>query len=264
MLPRNPLTANHAGRELQLIAVLVVQMVALMTASCGGDLPGEKISAGDEIGHLQEKLVEMKYQEELLRQEYSLARNPAPYLVVNLSDRNIELKAQGRILRSFELKNSRRLESGKDDGVTWILREVKPIQRTERPKIKAGAGEEAMVEAAKQELWGLHRMPRDYDLVCKDNNFLEICALPSKQSGFRFTRAIRTMYRRTAGWYRRWRMSKDVESQHVIQLWLDENDSRLLFWSLPKQLKILILDESILSRVSSNSCLTARTLAALR
>jgi len=70
--------------------------------------------------------------------------------------------------------------------------------------------------------------------------FLEIRALPPKQSGFAPFKYIQTQYRRILDWYRQ-RTSSDQIRLQTIQLWLDENDARLLFWSLPQKLKILII-----------------------
>ena len=117
--------------------------------------------------------------------------------------------------------------------------EVKPIQKTERPKIKPGEGEAATAEAVQKNLWGLHRMPQDYDLVFQGGMILEIRALPSEQTGMATVKFLKTLYRRILDRYRHGKSSDPAQSQ-TIQLWLDEKDARLLFWSLPKKLNILI------------------------
>jgi hypothetical protein len=42
---------------------------------------------------------------------------------------------------------------------------------------------------------------------------------------------------------RHWRLSGQGEDD-AVQLWLSEKDSQLLFWSLPKQVKILIVSNA--------------------
>jgi hypothetical protein len=191
---------------------------------------------------MRRKLAELTKQEQTLSAEYALARNAAPYLVVNLSDRTIHLKARGRSLRSFAVAEVRESVRGKAVASVWTLEEMKPLEETERPKITPGAGEEATAAAAKQALWGVHRMPSDYDLICDGNRVLQIRALPAGQSGLRIVQWARLVYRRTADWYRRWRTPRSLLPLYSIQLWVSEYDSRLLFWSLPKQINILLLD----------------------
>ncbi len=203
---------------------------------------------------MQQKLAEMNGREKALQEEYSLARNSQPYLIVHSSNRTIELKARGRVFRTFEVREISKWETAINGDVIWTVTEMKPIQRSDRPKIKPGAGEEATAEAAKQNPWGLHRMPRDYDLVCSDGNILEIRGLPSGRSGFGVTKSVRALYRRSVDRYRRWRAIRNPELEHTIRLWIDENDSRQLFWSLPKEIKILVFSRSAPpSRSSQNN-----------
>jgi hypothetical protein len=217
-----------------LSTVLLLGVLAL--SSCSPESAEKNAHTKTGIRQLQQKLIDMRRSEKALEQEYALARNSAPYLVAHLANRTVELKARGRILRSFKI--TRLGETPVNiDNATWVLSEAKPIQKTDRPKIKPGEGDSAAAEAAK---WGLHRMPQDFDLVCEEGKIMEFRALPSEQSGSAPIISIKSLYRRTVDWYRRWR-SPDRSQAQVIQIWMDENDSRLIFWSLPKQLKILIL-----------------------
>lgn len=202
--------------------------------------PGETTGGGNSpTDNLRQQLVALKHREKALERETALARNPAPYLLANLSGQSVEFKAKGHTLRSFKIK---RLVAGPATfpDVALALAEVKPIQKTDRPRIKPGEGEAATAKAVEKNLWGLDRMPLDYDLICRDGMILEIRALPSEQSGAAPVQFIKTLYRRTLDRYRRGKTT-DRNPSRTIQLWLDENDSRLLFWSLPKQLSIVII-----------------------
>jgi hypothetical protein len=236
---------GHPGRlllnlaRIPLIQFLLLVLVSASSDSCGS---GGVREAADETQQLRRKLAELKNKEQTLAAEYALARNAAPYLVVNLSDRTIQLKARGRSLRSFTMAEIRESARGKAAASVWTLEDKKPLEETERPKITPGAGEEATAAAAKQALWGVHRMPSDYDLICDGNRILQFRALPARQSGLRIVRWARLVYRRTADWYRRWSTPESSRPRYSIQLWMSEDDSRLLFWSLPKQVNILLLD----------------------
>ena len=86
-------------------------------------------------------------------------------------------------------------------------------------------------------------MPSDYDLVCDEGRVLEIRALPGSQSGTLAVRWLRSAYRRMAERYRRWRIPESSRPRYSMQLWMTESDARLLFWSLPEKIEILVVDE---------------------
>lgn len=223
-----------------LIALLAV-LAVFWLPSCRSGAPGKGGGGGDSE-QLRRKIVDLNLQEQAVAAEYSLARNPAPYLVVDLTARRIDLKARGRSLRVFKVVDIRRQEGAPEAVAIWSLTDKKPLEESERPKIEPGAGEEAAAEAAKQSLWGPHQMPADYDLLCGNGKVLEIRGLPPEQSGSRLSRWLQALYRRTADWYRRWRRPEAERQVYKLQLWLSDDNARLLFWSLPKQLNILVLD----------------------
>lgn len=191
---------------------------------------------------MRRKLAEVNRKEQSLAAEYSLARNPAPYIVVDLQGGNIVMRARGRDLRTFSVSDVRVQKRGEAKDPVWKMIEKKPLEKSERPQITPGAGEQATAEAAKQELWGLHRMPSDYDLICEGDRVLEIRALPSRESGPPVLQWLKTAYRRSIDRYRTWQAEKTDRARDRIQLWLPEEDARLLFWSLPKKLNLLVLD----------------------
>jgi len=236
MIPVHP-KANCL--KLRRALLLIILPGILSTVSCHSEPKEKNGHTGTAIQKLQRQLTDLKYREKALQQENVLARKPEPYLLVDLTNPQVELKAKGRVLRAFKVKRLKRELQTIPDTARALL-EVKPIQKTERPKIKPGEGEEATAEALEKNLWGLHRMPQDYDLVLQDGMILEIRALPSEQTGMATVKLLKTLYRKTLDWYRHATSSETAQPQ-TVQLWLDENDARLLFWSLPKQLKILIV-----------------------
>jgi len=220
-------------------ALPAAALLAALLPGCGPNSPTGSEDPGDEARRLRLKIVELKAAERALAAEYALARNSDTYLRVDLDDETVELRARGRTLRSFPVREVRRPGTGNSENAVWTVQDRKPLRETQRPKIEPGAGEQAAVDAAKQELWGPHRMPSDYDLLCEENKILEIRALPPEESRFPPFRWLRTWYRRSADRYRHWQ-SEEYRNRYLLQLWLVEEDSQLLFWALPKQLKILV------------------------
>jgi hypothetical protein len=70
---------------------------------------------------------------------------------------------------------------------------------------------------------------------------LQIRSLPAKESSNRVHRGIVSTYRRSVDWFREWHMPGSSNRPRTIRLWLVEDDARLIFWSLPQQIQILIL-----------------------
>lgn len=231
-------TVRDTGPRVPGILGIGIVLIAL-AASCSS--AGGR-GAADEAQQLRRRLAELGRLERSLSEEYPLARAFAPYLVVDPEKHSVELKARGRSLRTFAIR-----EMGESSGTplpdsTWSLVEKRPLEKTERPKITPGAGEEAAAAAAKQALWGPHRMPPDYDLVCDEGRVLEIRALPGTQSGTLVVRWLRSAYRRLADRYRRWRTPESSRPRYSLQLWMSESDARLLFWSIPEKIEILVLN----------------------
>ncbi|MBN2319985.1 MAG: hypothetical protein JXR49_12945 [Acidobacteria bacterium] len=234
-----PILPKNGSLKLQWALLLFIQLGIPWTFSCQASSGEKNGGTKTETQILQQRLVELKLREKALLQENALARNPEPYLLVHLSGGSLELKAKGRILRAFKVK---RLETNLETipDTAQVLSEVKPVQKNDRPKIKPGDGEAATVEAVRKNLWGLHRVPQDFKLVFRNGMILGIRALPSERTGVAPVKFLKNLYRKILDRYRHEQSSDQTRSQ-IIQLWLDENDARLLFWSLPGQFKILIV-----------------------
>ena len=217
-------------------------LLSLYPISCRSPRPEAGLDAEDEASQLRSRLADLTRQEQALSAEYSLARNPAPYLVVNLSGRNVELRVRGRILRSFPIRDIRKSARLDSSSLAWVVTDKRPFQQIERHSLTPGAGEEATTAAAKQAPWGPQRMPAEYDLVCADAGLLGIRTLLSERVGSPMVGGLVYLGHRIIERYRHWRASSGEEPRYVIQLRLGESDARLLFWSLPKQLSILVVE----------------------
>ncbi len=87
-------------------------------------------------------------------------------------------------------------------------------------------------------------MPSEYDLICKGAQALEIRSLASEQSHNRFTRWAVSSYRQVRDWARGVLRRNKSDYRESIEIWVGEDDAKLLFWSLPRQFSILVLNAS--------------------
>jgi len=109
-----------------------------------------------------------------------------------------------------------------------------PWRRSSDPRSSPGLAKRQRAEAAKKALWGpTHAGRFRHDL--QGGNVLQVRALPAERSHTRIARWVSSAYRRSADWFRRWSAFRGSRPRRSIQLWLSEEDSRLLFWSLPKR-----------------------------
>jgi len=216
-------------------------LIGVFVCACQQKSVGGKADTND-IQQLRTQAAELSLRKQVLAAKYSLAQKTAPYLVVNLSNRSIELQARGRTLRAFNIVevDKRSVTGVLNDA--WTVQEKKPFERSERPKVLPGQGDAAAAEAAKKALWGPDRMPADYDLICEGDKTLEIRSLPSQQGSSIIGRWTKSIYRRLVEQYRRMTASRNSKGDSQIQLWLSENDAKMLFWSLPKQLEVLVVE----------------------
>jgi hypothetical protein len=221
------------------VAVLSLSFILFCRSRQAG--PGPELSESEQ---LREKIAALGRQEKLLATELSLARNPAPYIAIDVAGRRMELRVQGRNLRSFPIAKISR--SGEEAFIakTWLSIEAKPWETPERARVVPGSGEATSSSIATRDPWGPKRMPADYDLICKDDRALEIRSLPSTQSGNRLTRWFGSGYRQVRDWARDLLGRRNRANREVFEIWLAEDDAQLLFWSLPKQIAILLVNGS--------------------
>ena len=232
-------TASMRALALPLVALLA----SSLAVSCRSR-SGQPSQGSSEDQSVQERIALLTRQEQILSAEIAVAKDPAPYLFIDFLTGKIELRAQGRNLRSFSIRKISRTGSPPFVARTWEETEAKPIQIPERGRMVPGSGEETTSSIATQNPWGPKRMPLDYDLLCKKNRLIGIRSLASAQSHSFFTRWIIGGFRRSRDWARNAIGRRNSAYSESLEIWLSEDDAQLLFWSFPKQFDILILNGS--------------------
>ncbi|HTY61770.1 MAG TPA: hypothetical protein VMG30_05885 [Acidobacteriota bacterium] len=235
---------------LQKISFTRIRALSLI-ALLGGSLAiscrsrSEQSSQGSsEMQNVQERIAILTRQEQILSAEIAVAKSPTPYLFVDFLTGKIELRAQGKSLRSVSIRKFSRTGGAPFVARTWEETEARPLQIPERAKMVPGSGEETTSSVATQNPWGPKRMPLDYDLLCKENRLVGIRSLASAQSSSFFTRWIISGFRQSRDWARNVFSRRDSAYSESLEIWLAEDDAQLLFWSLPKQFDILIVNGS--------------------
>jgi hypothetical protein len=222
---------------------LVALLAGSLAASCRSR-SGQPSQGSSEAQSLQARIAMLARQEQILSAEIEVAKSPAPYLYVDFLTGKIELRAQGRSLRSLSIRKISRTGGSPCVARTWKETEAKPLQIPERAKMVPGSGEETTSSIATQNPWGPARMPLDYDFLCKENRLVGIRSLASAQSRSIFARWIIGGFRRSRDWARNVLGRRNSGYSESLEIWLSEDDAQLLFWSLPKQFDILIVNGS--------------------
>ncbi len=216
-------------------------LLASLVSSCRNGTTRQPLS---EEEALRGKISALSRQEQVLTAEIVLARSQAPYLIVDVSSRKIDLKIQGHVLRSFTADKIKRNGATPPLVQTWIESEAKPLEAATRAQVVPGSGEATTASVATQDPWGPKRMPAEYDLICRGSQALEIRSLASEQSRSRFTRWVVSSYRQTRDWVRDfWNRNRSTYKESY-EIWVGEDSAKLLFWSLPRQFSILLVHAS--------------------
>ncbi len=216
---------------------------ALAATSMACHSRSSKSGAGaSEEQMLRDRIAFLGRQEQLLTTEIALAKSQAPYVTLDLANRRIELRVQGHSLRSFPVNRITREGGAAFVAQTWTETEAKPRQAPVREKVIPGSGEATTASTATRDPWGPKRMPSDYDLICRGDRVLQVRSLLTDQSRFAVTRWIVSNYRLAREWVRTTLGGKNAAAQESIEIWMGEQDARLLFWSLPRQFEILLVN----------------------
>jgi outer membrane murein-binding lipoprotein Lpp len=218
-----------------------VMLAALLLAGCTSRQGSQTGSKPSEEQALRDRIALLSRQEQILTAEIALAKNPAPYLALDLKNRRIDFKVQGHSLRGFPITKISRSGDAPFVVQTWMGIEARPLQAPVRARVVPGSGEETTSSTATKEPWGPKRMPADYDLLCKGDQALQIRSLLSDPSRSRFTRWIVSSYRQVREWARERIGGGKSIHQESIEIWMGEDDAELLFWSLPRQFGILLM-----------------------
>jgi hypothetical protein len=226
---------------------LTVGLIALLMGSFAvscGSRGGRQTQGIPEEQQLKQQLQALTRREQMLSAELSMAKSPNPYLSIDFLNRKIELRVQGRTLRSFPINKIKTTGYHSSPAQAWAEIEAKPLQLPERAKMVPGGGEATTSSIATQNPWGPKRMPMDYDLFCKDDRAVGIRSLPSTQTRFQFTRWFIGSYRQAWNWIRNITGGRKSDYRESLEIWLPEEDAQMLFWSLPRQFGILLLNPS--------------------
>jgi hypothetical protein len=213
--------------------------LAFVLASCRNGPTGQTLS---EEQQLRRKIYELAQQEQILTAELALARSQSPYLTLDVAKRKMDLRIQGYSLRSFTIDKIKRNGGSPFAVQTWVATEAKPLEVPTRAQVVPGSGEATTASVATQDPWGPKRMPADYDLICKGSQALEIRSLASEKSTSRITRWFVSGYRQTRDWLRNVWGRNGAGYKESFEIWIGEDNAKLLFWSLPKQFSILLLN----------------------
>ncbi len=232
---------SHARARVHVFAVM---LAALLVAGCHSRQGSQTGSKPSEEQAVRDRIALLNRQEQILAAEIALAKNPAPYLSLDLKNRRIDFKVQGRSLRSFPITKIIRSGSAPFVVQTWTGIEARPLQAPVRARVVPGSGEATTSSTATKDPWGPKRMPADYDLLCKGDQALQIRSLLSDPSRSGFTRWIVSSYRQVREWARETIGGRKTIHQESIEIWMGEDDAQILFWSLPRQFGILLLSGS--------------------
>ena len=239
--------AKAGPQKTSFMAIRALFLVALLSGSLAvscGSRSGQPSQGLSEAQSVQRRIAMLTRQEQILSAEIAVAKSPTLYLYVDSLTGKIELRVRGRSLRSLSIQKISGTGVSPLVAQTWEETEAKPLQIPERAKMVPGSGEETTSSVATQNPWGPKRMPLDYDLLCKENRLVGIRSLASAQSGSFFTRWIIGGFRRSRDWARNVFSRRNSAYSESFEIWLSEDDAQLLFWSLPKQFDILIVNGS--------------------
>ncbi len=218
---------SHWSKTIHILAPAVETIVALFLF-----LSSTEVFPGSETERLEKENI-------FLKSEYALSASSRVYVVFNLFEKKVLLKAHGMVLKEFPLQcytlwgkpvRPESLTLMKKGGLTKLKRKkVKPL--------KNGEGEGSELDYLRVE-----EMPSRYRL--KLNGSIWVFVAP-KPSGL-FSRILDSLFRieealftRPFGalWYALW--GKDFTE---INIYMDTNGAKSLFWCLQEGHRCLVYD----------------------
>jgi hypothetical protein len=120
---------------------LAAMLAASFAVSCRSREARQAGAGLPEEQELRAKIAMLSRRAQVLSAEISLAKNPAPYLAVDIANRKIDLKVQGRSLRSFTISKIQRTGGSSFAVRTWVEIEARPLESPVRAKVVPGSGE---------------------------------------------------------------------------------------------------------------------------
>lgn len=190
-------------------------------------------NTGDDSQDLFQQYKEITF----LEAELGLASKPAIYLVLDLTDNSVRLKAKGMVLREMAVAQS----SFWGDPLPikpLVLIKKSSFVKPERVVIKPG--EAADTDSFQIEALELDDMPQQYSLVLEHNITINVKPhtagfLPAIGKGFSWlatsiSRPFPTLISKAKG-----------ETLTEIDLWLASENAQALYWAFTEGMEILIL-----------------------
>ncbi len=109
----------------------------------------------------------------LLENELTLARKAASYVIINLQDKSISLKAKGIVLRKWDIQRSK-LWGRPLDSVIYKMIKKSALSQPQRPDITPGQEEKKSIDPGKKDTFDLgvlelKDMPIHYDLTFNES-----------------------------------------------------------------------------------------------
>jgi hypothetical protein len=171
----------------------------------------------------------------LLENELTLARKTASYVIINLQDKSISLKAKGIILRKWDIQSSK--SWGRPVGpVIYKMMEKSALSQPKRPDITPGQEEKKTKDKEKKDTFDLgvlelKDMPLHYDLSFNEN--ISISVRPKTK---RFWPSLMNIGK-TISWFTYlpmktiWHIWKKRPFTEIEIVMKNEKDAQGVYWS---------------------------------
>ncbi|MBI3812858.1 MAG: hypothetical protein HY279_00095 [Nitrospinae bacterium] len=195
-----------------------------------------------------QKIHKLKQENSRLELELKAAVKPSIYAALDIEAKKIYLKIKGVVVKEFNIAGIETIGSGYFNGYYSMVKrkavfpprriEIKPQQNKERGNAAGSANEPAQ----QPDTFDIEDMPSDYTLIF--NEGLSISVSPRFKGGFFMSvlnqtiRGLRYIWNSSC---RIWNYFKDTPFIK-IQIVMDRDDARALYWSLPDNADFIVID----------------------
>jgi len=182
-----------------------------------------------------EDRISLAKENQLLREEWSLAQKPNLYVVVHLQEKVIQIKARGINLREFPIHHIDLWGSNVPDKALAMVKKsalVKPSRKTVRP------GDMKESEDFTLDVLEIGDMPVRYTLVLDNRVFISIRPSEGVTSKFGNTlSSLEDFLVRPAVtfWY-----AMRGKQYTALDIGLEKQDAKALYWSFTEETKCII------------------------
>jgi hypothetical protein len=174
-------------------------------------------------------------QNKLLENELTLARKAASYVIINLQDKSISLKAKGIVLRKWDIQSSK--SWGRPVGpAPYKMTKKSALSQPKRPDITPGQEEKKTKDKEKKEAFDLgvlelKDMPIHYDLSFDENIYISV-----RPKTKRFWPSLMNIGK-TISWFTYlpmktiWHVLKKKPFTEIEIVMKNEKDAQGVYWS---------------------------------